>query len=68
MSTDHEFKIHHLVGELVPLLRVQDSSGVDSLAELLLKHRSPYVTTQVSYQLIQYWACSSLVTWPVCCR
>lgn len=48
MSTDHEFKVHHLVGELVPLFRVQDSSGVDSLVELLLKHRSPYVTTQVS--------------------
>lgn len=47
MSTDHEFKVHHLVGELVPLFRVQDSSGVESLVELLLKHRSPYVTTQV---------------------
>ena len=47
MSGDHEFKVHHLVGELVPLFRVQDSSGVDSLVDLLLKHRSPYVTTQV---------------------
>lgn len=47
MSEDHEFKVHHLVGELVPLFRVQDASGVDSLVELLLKHRKPYVTTQV---------------------
>lgn len=47
MATDHEFKVHHLVGELVTLFRVEDSSGVDSVAELLLKHRSPYVTTQV---------------------
>ena len=48
MSEDHEFKVHHLVGELVPLFRVQDTSGVESLVELLLKHRSPYVTTQVA--------------------
>lgn len=47
MSEDHEFKVHHLVGELVPLFRVQDTSGVDSHVELLLKHRKPYVTTQV---------------------
>lgn len=47
MSAEHEFKIHHLVGELVPLFRVQDASGVGSHVELLLKHRSPYVTTQV---------------------
>ena len=47
MSEDHEFKVHHLVGELVPLFRVQGSSDVESLVELLLRHRSPYVTTQV---------------------
>ena len=49
MSADHEFKVHHLVGELVSLFRVQDTSGVESLVELLLRHRSPYVTTKVRY-------------------
>ena len=44
----HEFKVHHLVSELVSHLHVHEVTGVDSHVELLLKHRSPYVTTHVS--------------------
>ena len=45
---NHEFKVHHLVSELVSHLHVEEGAGVEGLVDLLLKHRSPYVTTQVS--------------------
>ena len=44
----HEYQVHHLVSELVSLLGVQETSGVDSYVDILLKNRTPYVTTQVS--------------------
>ena len=44
----HEFEVHHLVSQLVALLKLQDVGSVDSYVELLLKNRTPYVTTQVS--------------------
>ena len=44
----HEFQIHHLVSELVSLLNVRDAGEVDSYVEVLLKNRTPYITTQVS--------------------
>ena len=68
MSADHEFKVHHLMGELVSLFHVQDTSGVDSHVDLLLKHRSPYVTTQVrfkvgvAYRLVLYCAALPLLS------
>lgn len=44
----HDFQVHHLVSELVSLLGVRDTTGVDSYVDLLLKNRTPYMTTQVS--------------------
>lgn len=47
-----EFKIHHLVSELIQLLEIPEKAneGVssDSYAELLQKNRTPYVTSKVS--------------------
>lgn len=44
----HDFQVHHLVSELVSLLGVRDTTGVDSYVDLLLKNRTPYTTAQVS--------------------
>lgn len=44
----HEFELHHLVSELVSLLRVSETADVDAQVDLLLKNRTPYITTQVS--------------------
>ena len=44
----HEFEVHHLVSELISLLKIQDVSGSETYADVLLKNRTPYVTTQVS--------------------
>ena len=44
----HEFQVHHLLNELVSLLRVKGADvDIDSYADVLLKNRTPYVTTQV---------------------
>ena len=44
----HEFQVHHLLNELVSLLHVRGADvDVDSYADVLLKNRTPYVTTQV---------------------
>ena len=46
----HEFQVHHLLNELVSLLHVKGTYvDVDSYADVLLKNRTPYVTTQVGY-------------------
>ena len=48
----HEFQVHHLLNELVSLLHVKGTYvDVDSYADVLLKNRTPYVTTQVSFLL-----------------
>ena len=61
----HEFQVHHLLNELVSLLHIQGADvDVDSYADVLLKNRTPYVTTQVSVQLYMY-----IKTYPLCtCR
>ncbi len=46
----HEFELHHLVSELVSLLRVSETADVDSQVDLLSKNRTPYITTQVGVQ------------------
>ena len=44
----HEFQVHHLLNELVSLLKVKGADvDIDSYADVLLKNRTPYVTTQV---------------------
>lgn len=43
----HEFELHHLVSELLSLLRVTEKVDVDTQVDLLLKNRTPYITTQV---------------------
>ena len=48
LNMSHEFELHHLVSELVSLLRVTDTADVDAQVDLLLKNRTPYITTQVS--------------------
>ena len=46
---NHEFQVHHLLNELVSLLRVKGADvDIDSYADVLLKNRTPYVTTQVA--------------------
>ena len=45
----HEFQVHHLLNELVSLLGVRGADvDIDSYADVLLKNRTPYVTTQVA--------------------
>ena len=44
---NHEFEVHHLVSQLVALLKAQDRANVDSSVELLLKNRTPYITAQL---------------------
>lgn len=47
----HEFQVHHLLNELVSLLHVKGADvDIDSYADVLLKNRTPYVTTQVALQ------------------
>lgn len=43
----HDFELHHLVSELVSLLRVSGTADVDAQVDLLLKNRTPYITNQV---------------------
>lgn len=43
----HDFELHHLVSELVLLLRVSGTADVDAQVDLLLKNRTPYITNQV---------------------
>ena len=45
----HEYKIHHLTSQLLQLLQLQHLSP-DSYNDILLRHTTPYVTTQVSSQ------------------
>lgn len=45
----HEYKIHHLTSQLLQLLQLQHLSP-DSYNDTLLRHTTPYVTTQVSSQ------------------
>lgn len=45
--TSHEFKIHHLTSQLLQLLQLQHLSP-DTYNDTLLRHMTPYVTTQVS--------------------
>lgn len=44
----HEFELHHLVSELVSLLRVSETTDVDAQVDLLNKNRTPHITNQVS--------------------
>ncbi|KAK6168734.1 hypothetical protein SNE40_019919 [Patella caerulea] len=45
-----EFKVHHHVSELMNLLSVRstDTAGAEDYTEMLLKNRTPYITTQVT--------------------
>ncbi|XP_040291461.1 gamma-tubulin complex component 2 [Bufo bufo] len=43
-----EFRIHHDVNELISLLRLHGTEGAEVYIDLLLKSRTPYVTTNVS--------------------
>ena len=47
LKMSHDFELHHLVSELVSLLRVSDTADVDAQVDLLLKNRTPYITNQV---------------------
>ena len=49
----NEFRVHHLVSQLLAQLRVQDSHSPEDFAELLTKNLTPYVTTQVSHFIIK---------------
>ena len=52
----HEFQVHHLLNELVSLLRVRGADiDIDSYADVLLKNRTPYVTTQVPISSMIYF-------------
>lgn len=42
----HEFELHHLVSELVSLLKVSETADVDAKVDLLMRNRTPYITTQ----------------------
>lgn len=58
----HEFELHHLVSELVSLMKVSDTADVDSQVELLAKNRTPYITTQVSLGTsFSSWTCCGYV-------
>ena len=48
----NEFRVHHLVSQLLTQLRVQDSNSPEVFAELLTKNLTPYVTTQVSHFML----------------
>lgn len=53
LKMSHEFQVHHLLNELVSLLRVRGADvDIDSYADVLLKNRTPYVTTQVDKKLM----------------
>lgn len=43
----HEFKIHHLTSQLLQLLQLQHLSP-DTYNDTLIRHMTPYVTTQIS--------------------
>ncbi|XP_072013299.1 gamma-tubulin complex component 2-like [Amphiura filiformis] len=43
-----EFRIHHQVSELMNVLGIQSGEGPEVYADLLLKNRTPFVSTQVS--------------------
>ncbi|XP_030831245.1 gamma-tubulin complex component 2 [Strongylocentrotus purpuratus] len=43
-----EFRIHHLVSELMKVLGTQGKEGPEVYTDLLLKNVTPYITTQVS--------------------
>ena len=43
----HEFKLHHLTSQLLQLLQLQHLSP-DAYNDTLLRHMTPYVTTQIS--------------------
>ena len=43
----NEFRLHHLVSELLSTFQLEGDSA-DSYVELLSRNLSPYVTTQVS--------------------
>ncbi len=45
--SSHEFQIHHLVSELISLLSIREAGEVGAYVEVLLKNRTPYITTQV---------------------
>lgn len=44
----NEFRLHHLVSELLSTFQLEGGDSADSYVELLSKNMSPYVTTQVS--------------------
>lgn len=46
-NMSHEFELHHLVSELVSLMKASGTADVDAQVELLGKNRTPYITTQV---------------------
>ena len=43
----NEFRLHHLVSELISTFQLEGDSA-DSYVELLSRNMNPYVTTQVS--------------------
>ncbi|XP_022084041.1 gamma-tubulin complex component 2-like [Acanthaster planci] len=43
-----EFRVHHQVSELIKILGLPGGAGPELYVDLLLKNRTPYVTTQVS--------------------
>ena len=43
-----EFRIHHLVSELISLFQVEGGDSPDTFVELLSRNMTPYVTTQVN--------------------
>lgn len=47
-AMSHEFEIHHHLSQLISLLHIQDAGEVKDYVDLLLKNRTPYITTQVN--------------------
>ena len=44
----NEFRLHHLVSELLSTFQLEGGDSADAYVELLSKNMIPYVTTQVS--------------------
>lgn len=44
----NEFRLHHLVSELLSTFQIEGGENADSYVDLLRKNMTPYITTQVS--------------------
>ncbi len=45
----NEFRLHHLVSELLSTFQLEGGDSADAYVELLSRNMSPYVTTQVRF-------------------